>query len=105
MLEAVPLAFSHDAITLRGGIAPITHRVNTTVAVQVGPTRFANTLRTLVRRSAKGCLIGVEVLESGWLASGTSRWQPKCRAPTTKKPLILSSWRRGPAGTSPVADK
>lgn len=58
MLEAVPLAFSHDALTLRGGIAPITHRVNTTVAVQVGPTRFANTLRTLVRRSAKGCLIG-----------------------------------------------
>lgn len=69
MTEAAPPTFSRNALTLRGGIAPITHQVNTTVAVQVGPTRFTNTLRTLVRqtllrRSAEGYLIGVEVLEA-----------------------------------------
>jgi len=69
MTEAVSKAISLSALTLRGGIAPITHQVDTTVAVQVGPTRFTNRLRTLVRqtlvrRSAEGYLIGVEVLET-----------------------------------------
>jgi hypothetical protein len=63
------MSFSLAPLLLQADIAPITHQVDTTVAVQVGPNRLANSLstlvrQTLVRRSAEGYLIGVEVLEA-----------------------------------------
>ena len=55
-------------LALKAGIPPVAHRVASTVAVQVGRTRFENhcvTLvqQTLMRKSADAYLIAVEVLD------------------------------------------
>lgn len=57
------------ALLLKAGVAPVVHEVATTVAVQVGPTRFTNSSHALVRqtllsKSATDYLVGVDIVEA-----------------------------------------